>query len=264
MKIGFIGVGFMGKPLLKGVCDVLRADVCFYDVNQETAASVETEFRCGMATSAEEVVTQSDVIILCVKPNIIQTVLHEIKHVFTSDKLLISIAAGVPLVQYMDILGAHSKVIRAMPNQPAAVGKGMTLLAFADALDDASMKTATSIFQTVGDTQVLPEKQMNAGTAITGSSPAYVFLLIEAMADAAVLEGIPRDMAYRLAASAVSGSGDMVLQTGKHPAELKDAVCSPGGTTIEAVQVLEQKGFRAAVIDAVHACKEKADILEDK
>ena len=155
------------------------------------------------------------------------------------------------------------RIIRVMPNTPAQVGEGMTVIAQPDKeVSQEELLQVESIFNAVGKTEIMPENMINVVTGVSGSSPAYVFMLIEAMADAGVVGGSPREKAYNLAAQAVLGSAKMVLETGKHPAELKDMVCSPKGTTIEAVAELEKRGFRSAIIEAIKKCNEKANNIK--
>lgn len=212
----------------------------------------------NLAGSNLDVVRNSDIIILAVKPSYIKQVLEGCKDAFTNDKMLISIAVGVPIKVYKNILGEDSKVVRTMPNTPAMVGEGMTLLACDDNVSENEKKLSIELFECVGKVEELDERLMSEVTALTSSSPAYVFIFIEAMADAAVHSGLSRAQAYRLAAQAVLGSAKMILDTGMHPGELKDMVCSPAGTTIEAVRVLEKKGFRSAVFDAMGECNRRA------
>ena len=172
---------------------------------------------------------------------------------------MISIAAGWTISRLAAALeGSGATYLRAMPNTPAMVGEGMTAICDDTTFDADDFDFAKGIFEAVGRTVVLPEKLFDGVIAISGSSPAYVFMMIEAMADAGVREGIPRSYAYEMAAQTLLGSALMVLQSGTHPAELKDAVCSPAGTTIEAVEMLERKGFRSAVMDAMKACADKS------
>ena len=156
------------------------------------------------------------------------------------------------------MLGNESKVIRTMPNTPALVGEGITLISHDENIDKEDLETVKSLFNCVGKTEILDERLMCEVTALTSSSPAYVYMFIEAMADAAVLSGLPRNLSYKLAAQAMLGSAKMVLETGKHPGELKDQVCSPAGTTIEAVKVLEKNRFRYTVIEAMNECTKRA------
>jgi pyrroline-5-carboxylate reductase len=267
IKLGFIGTGVMGSALLKSIISagVLPAEnVCIYDVDAKKAAGIGKETGATILSSGREVADACDVIILAVKPNMIKSVLEGLSSAVDSSKLVISIAVGIPIKVYKDVLGSDKKVIRTMPNTPALVGEGMTLISYDDTVKDNDIALVKSLLECTGKVEVLDEKLMNEVTALTGSSPAYVFMFIEAMADAAVLSGIPRALAYKLAAQAVLGSSKMVLETGKHPGELKDQVCSPGGTTIEAVSSLEKNGFRYAIIDAMNECTRKARELGEK
>lgn len=205
-----------------------------------------------------EAAGNADTVLLAVKPQVLDGVLSEVRESLEKGKLVLSIAAGRPLDYYRERLGAEAHVVRAMPNTPALVGEAMTAVTPGGNVTEEEMETALRIFRSFGRAEVVPERLMDAVTAVSGSSPAYVFMFIEAMADAAVAEGMPRKQAYTFAAQAVLGSAKMVLATGKHPAELKDMVCSPAGTTIEAVKTLEKEGFRNAVIGAVAACAKKS------
>jgi pyrroline-5-carboxylate reductase len=209
---------------------------------------------CG---SNIELVCSSDIIFLAVKPRYAKAVLEEIGNVLGS-KILVTIVVGLPISWYKDILGHKTRVVRTMPNTPALVGEGVALVCFDGTQSPQEKESIMELFGYSGKAEELEEGLMSEVTALTGSSPAYVFMFIEAMADAAVRSGIPRDKAYRFAAQAVLGSAKMVLETGKHPGELKDMVCSPAGTTIEAVSELEKAGFRSAVIRAMEECARKA------
>jgi len=260
-KIGFIGTGVMGTAMIKGIIGaniVNPSDIYVFDLDQQKLQTLKTELGVKAVTDSTEVVEKCEFIILAVKPNVVKTILEEIKKVFTLDKLLISIAAGIPLKTYKKALGDERKVIRALPNTPAVIGEGMTLISFDQYVLDDDIKDATTILEALGKVECMDEKLMSEVVALTSSSPAYVFMLIEAMADAAVLSGIPRQTAYRLASQAVSGSAKMVAETGKHPGELKDQVCSPAGTTIEAVATLEKYGFRNSILEAMKECTKKA------
>ena len=163
-----------------------------------------------------------------------------------------------------DILQNKYKIVRAMPNTPSLVGEGMSSLCCNDRVTEDEILSVKNIFESFGKAEILPEYLIHSVIGASGSAPAYVFMMIEAMADGAVLGGMPREKAYKFAAQALLGSAKMVLETGKHPGELKDMVCSPGGTTIEAVKALEQNGFRAAVIDAMEKCMNKSKDMEKK
>lgn len=260
-RIGFIGVGNMGGALVRGIVKagiVPAGDIFIYDTDTEKAAALRAETGVQVSSGSEELMKHSDVIVLAVKPAYVKKALESCKQEFGSSKVLVSVAAGVPVKTYKDILGAGSKVVRTMPNTPALVGEGMTLVSFDETVSTEEKELVKGLFRAVGKVEELEERLMSEVIALTGSSPAYVFMFIEAMADAAVLSGIPRALAYKLASQAVLGSAKMVLETGKHPGELKDQVCSPAGTTIEAVAVLEKTGFRSAVIEAMNACTDRA------
>jgi len=262
--ISFIGIGNMGGSMIKrlatsGVCD--KKEIGLFDINEEAAAMMSQDLGVVKFDSADELVSASDTVILAVKPNVAGIVLEQIKDAFTSSagKMFVSIAAGLTIDFYEGYLGDASKIVRTMPNMPAQIGEGMTLLSANSAVSAEELENVRKIFECFGKATIIDEKMMNPIIALTSSSPAYVFMFIEAMADAAVLSGIPRNMAYEMAAQAVSGSAKLLLETGEHPGSLKDAICSPGGTTIEAVAMLEQKGFRDAVISAMNACTDKAN-----
>ena len=208
--------------------------------------------------SAIDLVQQSDMIILAVKPHYIRGVIDDVRPALEG-KAVISIAAGWTVDMLADALeDTGATYLRVMPNTPAMVGEGMTALCDDSTFSKDDFAFAKGIFDAVGRTVILPERLFDGVIAISGSSPAYVFMMIEAMADAGVREGLPRACAYEMASQAVLGSALMVLSSGTHPASLKDAVCSPGGTTIEAVEELERKGFRGAIMDAMKACADKS------
>jgi len=261
MKLGFIGTGNMGTAMIKSIVKsgmVSPEKIFLFDVDIEKQKALTNETGTKALFSSTELVEKSDIIILAVKPNIVKLALETCKSAFDSKKILVSVAVGVPIKFYKDILGNDIKIIRTMPNTPALVGEGMTLVSTDDSVAEDDIKKVISIFECLGKVDRLDEKLMSEVTALTGSSPAYVYMFIEAMADAAVLSGIPRNLAYKLAAQAVLGSAKMVLETGKHPGLLKDEVCSPAGTTIEAVRSLERDGFRSSVIEAMNECTKRA------
>ena len=213
-----------------------------------------------MATTLDSktVAKESETIILAVKPNMYKSVVEEIKSELTEDKLIITIAAGISIENMEEWLGDDLKIIRTMPNTPALVGQAMSAVCPNKNVSEEELKYCINIFESFGECEVLEEKYFDGFIAVAGSSPAYVFMFIEAMADGAVKLGIPRAKAYKMAAQSVLGSAKMVLETGKHPGELKDMVCSPAGTTIDAVVELEKLGFRNSVIQAMDKCAEKS------
>lgn len=259
MKVGFIGAGNMGGAILKGALKngfLSCKDVMVFDVNQQLLADWKQTFQVQPAQSNMHLAQMCDWIVLAVKPVFLSAVLQEIKP-YLKDQKVVSIAAGWSVEMLKNACGEEVQLLRVMPNTPALVGAGFTALCEETNLDAPSLDWARRLFETLGVVQLVPERLMDAVIAVSGSSPAYVFMFIEAMADAAVKLGMPRAMAIEAAAQAVMGSARMVLETKQHPAVLKDQVCSPGGTTIEAVQMLEEKGMRSAVMSAMCACAEK-------
>ena len=263
MKIGFIGGGNMAGALVNGVIAsglCKKCDVTVCDINEEGLKKYDKEIN---TSTDNKKALDCDYIILAVKPFVLSKVLEELSAQDIKNKVFISIAAGITTDEIKSILGKDAKVIRVMPNTPAQVAEGMTVIAHPDnCVKDSELEDAVKIFDAVGKTQIMAENMINAVTGISGSGPAYVFMFIEAMADAAVLGGIPRDKAYELSAQTVLGSAKMVLETGKHPGELKDMVCSPKGTTIEAVAELEKRGLRSSVIEAIKKCIDKANNIK--
>jgi len=260
-RVGFIGTGKMGGAMLKSIASGdagKQFELYGYDVNRTLLSNMSSEIGFETCENAGQLVSCCDIIVLAVKPQYAQPVLEEIKGFFTEDKLLVTIIVGLPISFYKKILGDNVRIVRTMPNTPAMVGAGMTLMCCDQKVTDEGKNIVKRLLGFSGLVEELEERLMNEVTALTGSSPAYIFVLIEAMADAAVLSGIPRSLAYKLASQAVMGSAKMVLETGKHPGELKDMVCSPAGTTIEAIAALEQTGFRNAIITAMTKCTEKA------
>lgn len=264
MKLGVIGAGNMASAIVRGVAasgNVEAADIWVSDLDAEKLDALKT---LGVHTtkSNAEVLAHSDTVIFAVKPNIYPAVLKEAAaQPGIVDKLLITIAPGITIDAVKSYFNGNVSVIRTMPNTPAMVGAGMTVMSAQGDVPDGAFARAELVFGCVGKTMRLDEKLMDAVVAINGSSPAYIFMLIEAMADAGVQGGVPRAAAYELAAQSVLGSAKMVLDTGKHPGELKDMVCSPGGTTIDAVAVLEKAGFRSSIIEAMAACTEKTKAM---
>jgi pyrroline-5-carboxylate reductase len=214
----------------------------------------------GIRTASDclQVAEEADLIILAVKPIFVRDVIDEIRSAL-SGKAVLSIAAGwtVKMLE-KELRGTDAAYMRVMPNTPALVGEGMTAYCANDLVSEKDLELVRSLLQSFGKAEQVHESLMDVVTSISGSSPAYVFLIIEAMADGAVADGMPRDKAYRFAAQALLGAAKMVLETGKHPGELKDMVCSPGGTTIEAIQILEKRGLRSALIEAERACTLKS------
>lgn len=263
MKIGFIGIGNMGSAMFKGALSQIDAsDLCYTDINEALKAKIKDETGIIAMESNIDVVKASDIVVLAVKPQYMNDVLEGIRPAITHKHILLSPAAGVNIDLIKTIIGFDCRVVRSMPNTPALVLEGMTAYTYSqDDFSDKEKGTVKAFFESFGQAIEVPEHLMDEVVPVSGSSPAYFFMMLEAMGDAAVLTGLPRKDAYRMAAQTMLGAAKMVLETGEHPGVLKDAVCSPGGTTIEAVRVLEEKGFRSAIIEAMVACYNKTKKL---
>lgn len=258
--IGFIGAGNMASAMIGGILAskaFLPGKILVSAPSNRRLDVLKNQYGVVVTNRNQEVAEAADILVLAVKPNIILDVCKEICSRMKKDVIVVSIAAGITLEALQEALGESAKIIRAMPNTPCLVGEGMSAIFAGKNAGESDIAQVCELFRLFGKAEVLDEKLVDAVGAVSGSSPAYVFLFLEAMSDAAVKEGMPREQAYLFAAQAVLGAAKMVLDTGEHPAKLKDMVCSPGGTTIEAIKVLEQKGMRAAVIDAMSACAEK-------
>jgi len=260
VNIGIIGAGNMASALAGGLIasQIVRTDELA--ISDKIPANLSKWKSMGVFTTENnaEVIENSEIVIFAVKPNILPGVLAETAEM-KKDRIYISIAAGVTIEKMESILGAGARIIRAMPNTPAQVNCGMTVITPNKNISESELEMAKTILSGVGEVVVLEEKFINAATALHGSSPAYIYMLIDAMADCGVKYGIPKNISLKLAAKAVEGSAKMVLETGKHPQVLKDAVCSPGGTTIAAVLELEKNGFSSAVAQGIDACVKKAE-----
>ena len=257
MRLGFIGTGNMAGAIMGGIIRnqiFSPEEIIGADISPAGRDRVKAEHGICVTESNQEAAREAEVLILSVKPQYYADAIAEIRDCVSEDQLIITIAPGKTLSWLQEQFGKPVKLVRTMPNTPALVGEGMTAACKNSNVTEEEMEYALKILGSFGKVQVVPEHLIDAVVAVSGSSPAYVFLFIEAMADAAVAEGMPRAQAYEFAAQAVYGSAKMVLETGKHPGELKDMVCSPAGTTIEAVRVLEEKGFRSAVFEAMKAC----------
>lgn len=263
-KIGFIGCGNMASAMIGGMLKKgLYSKEEIIVSNLTEAGSRRSREKLGVVTTLDnkEVVKSAKIVFLAVKPQFYEEVLEEVKAEFTSEHILVGIAPGKTLTWLEEKCGQPMKTVRMMPNTPAQVGEGMTGVCANEKVTEDELKLMCEITDSFGRTEVVPERMMEALSAVSGCSPAYVYMFIEAMADAAVAQGMPRKQAYALASQAVLGSAKMVLETGLHPGELKDMVCSPAGSTIQGVRTLEAKGFRSAVFEALTATAEKGKTL---
>lgn len=266
-SIGFIGAGNMGGAIIRGMLSrEIRepASITITDPRKEILAELAEQFPGIKTETANTAAAAADILILAVKPQVYETVISGIKDSISPDTIVVSIAAGLTTEKVGAWFGGNVKVVRCMPNTPALVFEGMTALCPGSSTSEEELNAVKDIFEAVGKTVVLPEKLMDAYTSLAGSSPAWVFMFLEALADGAVREGIPRAIAYEIASQAVLGSAKLAAETGLHPGILKDQVCSPGGATIEAVATLEAAGFRSALIQAVADCTDKARELGAK
>jgi pyrroline-5-carboxylate reductase len=265
-RIGFIGGGNMAEAIIRGL---LRGTFPAAEIRVAEPAGERRRLlaeRYGVQVAADnlEVVRACDLLVLAVKPQVADEALSGIAGAFSDERLLISILAGVASATIEEHFDGSPRVVRAMPNTPALVGAGATALApgrFASADD---LLAARHLFEAVGTVQVVEEKLMDAVTGLSGSGPAYVFTVIEALADGGVQEGLPREVAQALAVQTVLGAAKLVRESGEHPALLRDKVCSPGGTTIAGLRTLEEKGLRAALMAAVGSAARRSRELGGK
>ncbi len=264
-ELGLIGVGNMGTALLKGVLSsntIEKEKTVIYDVREDVIKNRIQEFNVKAVSSNTELVQQVKFIIIAVKPQNIDSVLEEIGPKLSEDQILISIAAGVTLDYIKKFIGKNIGLVRVMPNTPALVGEGASAIAHNKNVTENDLKYVKKVLNSVGKVVELEEKHIDAVTGLSGSGPAYVFIIIEALADGGVKMGLPRNIALKLAAQTVLGSAKMVIETGMHPGELKDMVASPGGTTITALHEIEKGKLRATLISAVEAATLKSKSLK--
>lgn len=261
MKVGFVGCGNMAKAMIGGMVNsglVKCGDIIASGRHMPTLEISKTELGINVTVDNLQVAKVAQVLVLAVKPHFYKSVIEEISPVVSKDTIIVSIAPGQTLDMLAGYFGKDVKIVRTMPNTPALVGAGMTGVCGNSLVLPSELDMVLELLASFGKVEVVEERMMDGVVAVSGSSPAYVYMFIEALADGAVLNGVPRDKAYQFAAQAVFGSAKMVLETGMHPGQLKDNVCSPGGTTIEAVRVLEKTGFRSSVLEAMKACAEKS------
>jgi len=264
-RIGCIGAGNMGGAILSRLAAAGDPSILsVYDIAAGKADAMVNGTGITIAKSPEDLARASEILIIAVKPDAVSTSLGAIKDAIAADCIVVSIAAGIAIAAMEKILGPSRKIVRVMPNTPAMVGEGMSVLSPNGSVDDSSLIEVERIFSTIGRVLVLPEKLMDAVTGLSGSGPAYIFTFIQALADGGVKLGIPRDKALILAAQTVMGSARYVLESGEDPMVLRGMVTSPGGTTIEGVHVLERSGFSGIVMDAVEKAAHKSQRLGDK
>jgi pyrroline-5-carboxylate reductase len=265
-KFAVLGAGKLGESLIRGLLDagvVKAADITVTAAHPQRVAQLRESLGVAGTVSNAEAARSADIVILSVKPQSVPVVLGDLRDVLAPSQLLISVAASVSTTFIEKHLAAAVPVVRAMPNTPTLLRKGMTGLAAGKNATPAHLEQALGIFSSVGRTVIVDEKHMDAVTALSASGPAFIYIVIESLAEAGVKVGLPRDIATELAAQTVLGAGAMVLETGEHPAKLKDLVTTPAGCTIDGILELEEGGLRVTLIKAVVRATQRAkELLE--
>ena len=265
-RLGFIGAGNMGEAIINGALlkDVLPSqNINIYDVSRERLIYIGETYRVNACLSMEELIEKSDIIILAIKPQVAEEVLPHLASL-CAGKAVISIMAGWTLARYAKFLGESVRFLRVMPNTPAMCGEGMSALSAENTLQQAELAFSERLFSALGEVEFIPEKYFDAVTAISGSGPSYMMLILEAMTSGGVQCGLSAPIAKKLAIQTMLGSAQLAKQSDTHPAILRDAISSPGGTTIEALKALELHGVRGAFIAAVEACAQKSKLLSEQ
>jgi pyrroline-5-carboxylate reductase len=259
-RLGFIGVGNMGEALVRGLlkAGTARPEQILVSARRKERVEELRMLHGVRGGTNAEVAAASDVVVLAVKPQILDQVLREISHAVSNDKLIVSVAAGVPIAAIERRLRPPMRIVRTMPNTPATVAAGATAIALGEHATDADLATVKAIFDSVGITVVLEESQLDAVTGLSGSGPAYLFLIIEALSDAGVKVGLSRRASMQLASQTVLGSAKLLIESGQHPGMLKDGVTSPGGTAIAGLHTLEAGGLRNVLMNAVEAATRRS------
>ncbi len=256
--IGFIGCGSMGSAIIKGTVNkgkLSPSNIWCYEINQEALEALTQEVPLRVASSYEELLKNSSMVFLAVKPGDYASLLQELQDNIRKDQVLISVAAGISISYLEKYLGTDAKIVRVMPNTPCLVGEGAIAISSGPTVSEEELNTIKSLLQCLGLTVVVQEKDMNAVTGLSGSGPAYVYLFLESLIEGGVKAGLDRETAGELARQTVKGAAEMMKVNEQHPALLKSAVTSPGGTTSYGLYVLEEERFRAAVVRAVEkAC----------
>lgn len=263
-KIAIIGCGNMGEALIAGMLASAAArpeNLHVTDVVADRLEYLKSRYRVQAGTDNPAAAAWADVVILAVEPQILDEVLDTLRSALSESKLIISVAAGYPIARIVARLTPGVRVVRCMPNTPSEVRAGVSAVSLGDNVSDQDAQVARAIFESVGRVVVVEERLMDAVTGLSGSGPAYLFLIAEALADGGVRMGLPREVAQGLASQTLFGSAKMVLETGEHPARLKDRVASPGGTTIAGLNALEQGRLRASLMSAVEAATRRSQEL---
>lgn len=266
MQVGIIGGGQMAQAIIAGAINsgqFQAAEIWVSDPDARRLQFLKDTYGINGCADNKSTMECAQVIILAVKPQVVAGVLREIYQAVQHKQLIISLAAGITIKYLEDNLPSGTPVVRVMPNTPCLIGQGISVYALGAEVNEAEQAVTAKLLEALGESLCLPEAMMNAVTAISGSGPAYVYLFIEALIDAGVRIGLPRDIAKQLTLQTVLGATKMVAESGQHPAELRNAVTSPGGTTIAAIQAFEQSGFRASIFQAVMAAESRATELSN-
>ncbi|MEK7846916.1 MAG: pyrroline-5-carboxylate reductase [Nitrospinota bacterium] len=263
-RIAFIGSGNMGEALIKGVTGAFvfkNRNIIVTDIRKERLEHIKGLYKVNTTTDNRYAVKKSDIVLLAVKPQIISKVVKEIGDLIDRGKLIITIAAGITISSIQDHLKKKGKIIRVMPNTPAIVREGVSAIACGDDISKKDIEITKRIFNAVGRTVIVDESMMDAVTGLSGSGPAYIFLIIESLTDAGVKMGLPRDISRLLSVQTILGAAKLAMESGEHPGKLKDMVTSPGGTTIAGLHALEKGGLRSALMSAVEAATKRSEEL---
>lgn len=266
MKIGIIGYGNIGEAIVSGILNSGYAkpeEILASSRNKKKINAALEKYKIGITRDNKKVTQFADYLIVCVKPIGLASVLEEIKDHLSENTIVISVVSSVEIKEMENILG-DKKIVRVMLNTPVMVNEGMSTLCTNNQVDFDEMDKVVDLFKSFGRAEIVEEKYMEVITAVSGTSPAYVFMMIEAMADGAVMMGLPRRKAYMLAAQAVRGAATMVLESDKHPGDLKDMVCSPAGSTIDGVYTLETNNFRGTMMRTIREATLKAEKLKER
>jgi len=267
MKLGIIGCGHMAEIIMRQALEknyIQESDIIASAKHEYRRADLQEKFHIQVTDDNAAVAEHANVLLIGLKPQDYGKILGKIKDKISTDTVVVSLAVGITIERINEYVGKELKVIRIMPNVAAAVGEGVTGYCISPRVSETEVAYISGMLSTFGQAIKVHEEDMEIVSSIGSAAPAFVYIMIEALADGAVAEGLKRDLAYRFASQMVLGTGKLVRESGKHPAALKDTVCSPGGTTIEGVSLLEEKGFRSAVIQATRACVEKSRILANK
>ena len=266
-KLGFLGGGAMAEALIAGILKkelLPSSQITVSDLSNPRLTYLQEKYSVVVSDNNRDLVTAADIVILAVKPFVVEKILLEVKNLFIQNKMIISIAAGLTTAYVEELIAVPVPVVRVMPNTPALIGAGISAVASGKYADQQAEEKAVAVFSAVGKTVLLQESLMDSVTGLSGSGPAYIYLILEALSDAGVRMGLPRDVATLLSAQTMIGAAGMVMETGEHVAVLKERVTTPGGTTVAGLFSLEEAGVRAALMKAVEAATVRSRELSSR